>query len=69
MQSIIEIIFKTIVLTTFSFIGAFYRWLFFLGKKPYGYLKNDNPYFNGSLGVFISGMFVLFIRYCILNKK
>ncbi len=59
-----ETIFEIVVVTIFSFVGAFCRWIFCLCKKPYKYFKDKDPYFNGMLGLGITTLIItLLVKY------
>ena len=47
----------------FTPIGVFYRWVFFVGTKPYKYLEEQGQYLNNSIGVIVTFVILVIIKY------
>ena len=55
MEHILEVIYTVIVEVIFSFVGAFFRWIFFLCRKPFEYYcDTGNDTYNSLLGMVIT---------------
>jgi hypothetical protein len=63
-----DFVFETIFYVIFSFIGAFFRWIFFLCKKPYSYYMNQDTYTNGVLGVLITTLIIMGVYHSVKGK-
>lgn len=63
-----DFIFETILYSLFSFIGAFFRWIFFLCRKPYSYYMNQDTYTNGVLGVLITTFIITGVYHSVKEK-
>jgi hypothetical protein len=47
-----------------GFIGAFYRWIFFLCRKPYSYyMDNSTGNSNVVVGIMVTGGIIVAINY------
>ena len=60
-----DVILEIILELTFAPVGAFYRWLFFIGSKRYKYLNGQDAYMNGTIGITITALLVVFIKWLI----
>ena len=65
MKAIADFIIEIVIGVVFSYVGAFYRWLFFLGRKPYKHLNDQNTYFNGTLGITVTVFIILGVKHYI----
>ncbi len=44
-------------------VGAFYRWLVFLGTKPYKYFIDQNENINYSFGAIVTFLLLVALQY------
>jgi len=63
-----DFIFEIIIYSLFSFVGAFYRWIFFLCKKPYSYYINQDSYTNGVFGMIITVLIIMGVYHSVKEK-
>ena len=44
-------------------LGTCYRWLFFLGRKPYKYFAAQSGYVNSAIGVIVTFLMLVALKY------